>query len=294
MSTPFYIVDVFAKRRYAGNQLAVLRSGAFSDAEMQEIALETKFSETTFILFDQPREGGYDVRIFTPVYEMPFAGHPTLGTAYIIQQHLIGKPVERIVLNLKVGQIPVDFTYENGEPVELWMTQKQPQFGDSIAPEHLAAALGIEAGDVDARFPVQIVSTGSPFLIAPLVSRAAVKKARVQFDKLAAIQRQLDVHGVLIFCNEPYEAGNTLNARGLSAGALEGTEDPATGSANGCLAGYLVKHRYLGGDSIDIRVEQGYEMGRPSILMLRAAAEGDGIRVQVGGSVIPVARGDWG
>ena len=269
MSIPYYMVDVFAERKYAGNQLAVLRTGSLSDDEMQQIARETKFSETTFILSDEPRDGGYDVRIFTPTYEMPFAGHPTLGTAYIIQQHIIGQPVETVVLNLKVGQIPVKFSYVDGAPDELWMTQRAPTFGDIIPPERIMASLGLDAGDLDPRFPPQLVSTGSWFAIAPLVSRDAVKRASVHFDPQYALQRETGAHGILLFCAEPYEAGNTLNARGLFAGALDGDEDPATGSANGCLAAYLVEHRYFGGDSIDIRVEQGYEMKRPSILMLR-------------------------
>jgi trans-2,3-dihydro-3-hydroxyanthranilate isomerase len=294
MPIPYYMVDVFAERRYAGNQLAVLRTGALSDAEMQTIARETKFSETTFILADAPRDGGYDVRIFTPEYEMAFAGHPTLGTAYIIQQHLIRQPVETVILNLKVGQIPVRFSYVDGAPDELWMTQKAPTFGEIVAPERVMASLGLGAGDLHPTFPAQVVSTGSFFVIAPLASRDAVVRARVQYDALYALQRETGAHGILIFCDEPYEAGNTLNARGLFAGALDGPEDPATGSANGCLAAYLVEHRFLGGDAIDIRVEQGYEMKRPSILMLRAGREGETIRVQVGGHVIPVARGEWG
>jgi trans-2,3-dihydro-3-hydroxyanthranilate isomerase len=294
MPIPYYMVDVFAERKYAGNQLAILRTGDLSDAEMQQIAFETKFSETTFILSDTPREGGYDVRIFTPAYEMPFAGHPTLGTAYIIQQHLIRQPVETVVLNLKVGQIPVKFSYVDGVPGELWMTQRAPEFGALIPPERIMASLGLDASDLDPRFPPQLVSTGSWFAIAPLASRAALRKARVHFDPQYALQQETGAHGILAFCAEPYEAGNTLNARGLFAGALDSDEDPATGSANGCLAAYLVEHRYLGGDSIDIRVEQGYEIKRPSILMLRAEREGATIRVQVGGRVVPVAMGTWG
>ena len=116
MPIPFYIVDVFTQRKYTGNQLAVLRTGALTDEDMQAIALETHFSETTFILSDQAHKGGYDVRIFTPEQELPFAGHPTLGTAYIIQQQIIGQPVERVTLNLAVGQIPVTFSYRDGQP----------------------------------------------------------------------------------------------------------------------------------------------------------------------------------
>ena len=109
----FYILDVFAEEKYAGNQLAVVRdAGGLSDAEMQKIAKEMNYSETTFILSEQPRGGAYDVRIFTPEIEVPFAGHPTLGTAFVIQQEIVGEPVEVVNLNLKVGQIPVTFNYD--------------------------------------------------------------------------------------------------------------------------------------------------------------------------------------
>jgi trans-2,3-dihydro-3-hydroxyanthranilate isomerase len=294
MPIPYYMVDVFAEQRYAGNQLAVLRTGALADSEMQAIARETKFSETTFILSDAPVNGGYDVRIFTPAYEMPFAGHPTLGTAYVIQQHIIGAPVDQVVLNLKVGQIPVKFSYKNGQPDELWMTQRPPEFGDTASHVSVATALGVSVDDLDTRYPAQRVSTGAPFLIVPFKSRAGVVRAKVEFDALKALQDSLDVHGAFLFCGEPYDELNTFNSRMLAAGALDGPEDPATGSANGCFAAYLIEHRYLGSDSIEARVEQGYEMKRPSLLLLQAQREGDSIRVRVGGKVVPVARGEWG
>ncbi|MBN1814459.1 MAG: PhzF family phenazine biosynthesis protein, partial [Anaerolineae bacterium] len=124
----FYIVDVFAERKYSGNQLAVFRKAAgLSTDEMQAIAREMHFSETTFVLSDQPRDGGYDVRIFTPQAELPFAGHPTLGTAFVIRQEIIGRPAEQVILNLQVGPIPVTF---DGDI--LWMKQVEPQFGEVL------------------------------------------------------------------------------------------------------------------------------------------------------------------
>lgn len=173
----FYIVDVFAESKYAGNQLAVIRCGSQLPTEaMQQIALETNYSETTFITHETEQNGGYDVRIFTPVSEIPFAGHPTLGTAYIIQQKLIGHPIEQVVLNLKVGQIPVTFEYENNQPTKLEMHQKPPDFGELIAPADMAAVLNIDETDIDSRFPIQDVSTGLPFFIVPLKTREAVKR----------------------------------------------------------------------------------------------------------------------
>ncbi|MCC6614803.1 MAG: PhzF family phenazine biosynthesis protein [Anaerolineae bacterium] len=291
---PFYIVDVFTQQKYTGNQLAVFRTGALSDAEMQAIALETHFSETTFILSDEARDGGYDVRIFTPEQELPFAGHPTLGTAYIIQQHLIGQPVERVTLNLAVGQIPVTFSYRDGQPDMLWMQQKAPQFGATVAAERLAVGLRLDVSDIDDRFPIQVVSTGIAFLMVPLRSRAAVVKATVVKEVLGEILKQTKTEGALIFCPEPYSPDNTLNARALFAGLLDSAEDPATGSANGCLAGYLSHHQYFGGSTVDIRVEQGYEIKRPSLLHLKASPQNGAIDVRVGGSVVSVAQGSWG
>lgn len=288
----FYIVDVFAERKYAGNQLAVCReAGALSSESMQAIAQEMNYSESTFILSDTPRDGGYDVRIFTPGQEVPFAGHPTLGTAYIIQQQLIARPVDKVILNLPVGQIPVTFSYVDGRPDELWMHQKPPDFGETFSPETIAPLINVDLADIDPRFPIQDVSTGLPFVIIPLKTRQAIKKCRINHDLFATfVQSTQRAQGLHLFCPEPYQATNQLNARMLWP--LDGIgEDPATGSANGCLAGYLVKYRYFGSDTIDLRVEQGYEINRPSLLLLRARPNGDQIDVFVGGKVVMVAAG---
>ena len=133
MGYEFFIVDVFAEEKYAGNQLGVFRNAeGISDVDMQRIAKEMNYSETTFVLNDDERDGGFDVRIFTPEEELPFAGHPTLGTAFVIQQEILKKPVDKVVLNLRVGKIPVSFSYEDNIPGILWMKQKPPVFGSTI------------------------------------------------------------------------------------------------------------------------------------------------------------------
>jgi trans-2,3-dihydro-3-hydroxyanthranilate isomerase len=138
----FYIVDVFAEAKYTGNQLAVFTDiGNLSDQEMQQIAKEMNYSETTFIVSESIKNGGYDVRIFTPKEELPFAGHPTLGTAYILQQEVIKQIAEKIILNLKVGQIPVSFHYADQDIDLLWMQQKQPVFSQKFAVDTLAKVL---------------------------------------------------------------------------------------------------------------------------------------------------------
>lgn len=289
----FYIVDVFTESKYAGNQLAVFRQAADIPSEMmQKIARETNFAETTFILSDDEREGGYDVRIFTPESEMPFAGHPTLGTSYIIRNEIIKKPVESLRLNLPVGQIPVTFRQtESGQEI-LWMKQIQPTFGKVLDVEAVTEILNLSENDFDRGHPIEEVSTGLPFVIAPLKTMEAVKRARINQPKYFELIESLEAKDIMVFSPETYNQDHQLNVRVFPL--YHGIpEDPATGSANGCLAGYLVKNRYFGNDHIDICVEQGYEIKRPSKLYLQARQEGDKIDINVGGKVQMVARGEF-
>jgi len=289
----FYIVDVFAEKKYAGNQLAVVRGAkALSDAEMQRIANEMNYSETTFVLLDKKRDGGYDVRIFTPEKEVPFAGHPTLGTAYMIQREIVKKPVEMIVLNLKCGQIPVTIKYSKERVDILWMKQMPPTFVQAFDLGRICEVLSLNKASIDERFPIQEVSTGLPSIIVPLKTLDALKQARIARDKYFELVKNTQAKTILIFCPETYNQENHLNVR-VFADYYGVPEDPATGSANGCLAGYLVKHRYFGKDRINIRVEQGYEMGRPSLLLLKAERRDEKIEVYVGGRVVMVAKGEF-
>lgn len=291
MGFTFYIVDVFAQSKYAGNQLAVVRNAsALSGDDMQAIAKEMNYSETTFILSKEERDGGYDVRIFTPENELPFAGHPTLGTAFIIQREIVGKPVGTVVLNLGVGKIPVTFEYESEGKSLLWMKQIEPTFGSRLAPGAVSEVLNLNETEMDERFPVQEVSTGVPTIIVPLRSLDALKQARIDRDKYFSLVENTEGKGILIFCHEARSSENDMSVR-FFADYFGVPEDPATGSANGSLAGYLVKHRYFEKDQIDIRVEQGYEIGRPSLLLLRAGERKGSIEVNVGGRVVMVAEG---
>jgi trans-2,3-dihydro-3-hydroxyanthranilate isomerase len=281
----FYIVDVFAEEKYAGNQLAVVRGGAsLPDERLQKIALEMNYSETTFVLSEEEIEGGYDIRIFTPSDEVPFAGHPTLGTAYVIQHEILASPVERITLKLKAGEIPVTF----GEV--LWMRQLPPTFGAILDSALFARTLNLETADLDDRSPVQEVSTGLPALIVPLRDLDALRRCKIDWERYAEVAGPGKI--LYVFCPEPHDDGpGDLSAR-MFANDLGVPEDPATGSAAGCLAAYLLEHGYLGTDSVDTRVEQGYEIDRPSLLYLRASRDGDEIGVDVGGKVQMVASGE--
>jgi trans-2,3-dihydro-3-hydroxyanthranilate isomerase len=287
--TAFYLLDVFAEKKYAGNQLAVFRNAAgLSSEEMQKIAREVNFSETTFILSDEQVNGGFDVRIFTPNEEVPFAGHPTLGTAHIIHNEILQGNGECVTLNLKVGQIPVTFSADGYS----WMKQMRPTFGQQHSPEILADILGLEVADIDERFPIEEVSTGLPFFIVPLKDIAALKKAKVNKDKCFDLIQNTVAKGILVFCPETHEPQNDISVR-VFVDYYGVPEDPATGSGNGCLAGYLAKHHYFGRENIDIRSEQGYEIGRPSLLLLKAEQRGPNINIFVGGKSIIVARGEF-
>lgn len=282
----FFIVDVFTVgRKYTGNQLAVYL-GNPPAALMQQLAKEINFSETTFVTSDRPDNGGYKVRIFMPEVEVDFAGHPVLGTAYVIQRELIGHPVEELILNLPVGSIPVTFSDDG----LLWMRQNRPTFGHQFTVADLAQILNVEEADIDKRFPLQEVSTGMAFVLAPMVSLDAVKRARVNLDRLRAILGAHDAIAPAIFCAETLEAENDIHVRVLDD-IYGAPEDPATGSANGCIAGYMVEHGYFAADKIAIRAEQGYQIGRPSLLHLEAERVGNEIDIRVGGRVEMVAQG---
>ncbi|MCY3781411.1 MAG: PhzF family phenazine biosynthesis protein [Chloroflexi bacterium] len=282
----FYIVDVFTVgRKYTGNQLAVYL-GDPPASLMQQLAKEINFSETTFVTSDEPQDGGYNVRIFMPEVEVDFAGHPVLGTAYVIRREYIKQPVERLKLNLPVGQIPVSF----GADGIIWMRQNPPTFGARFDAADLARILNIDESDIDSRFPIQEVSTGMAFVLARICSLAALQKARVNLDRLRALLGAHDAIAPAIFCTEPLHAENDIHVRVLDD-IYGAPEDPATGSANGCIAGYLVKYGVLGGDKIAIRSEQGYQIGRPSLLHLEAHQADEEIVINVGGRVELVAQG---
>ena len=175
----FFITDVFTNKKYGGNPLATfVDCESLSDQEMQKIAKEINFSETTFITSRQPQDGGYDVRIFTPNAEVEFAGHPTLGTAYIIREKLRLTTASEVILNLRVGKIPVTFSETSANTSQLWMKQMPPKFGKKFESAILARVLGIAASEIDLHSPIEEVSTGFPTLVVPLLNLAAIKQAK--------------------------------------------------------------------------------------------------------------------
>ncbi len=196
----FFITDVFGEKKYSGNQLATfIDCENLSDEEMQKITREINFSETTFITSKSQINSGYEVRIFTPGSEIDFAGHPTLGTAYIIQKHIVKQPIQQIVLNLRVGQIPVLFPSEQENNGILWMNQVAPTFGEYIDTKLIASVLSLTEKDIDTRWPIEQVSTGLPFIIVPLRDMKALKKASVEKLLYNELIESSWAKGILVF-----------------------------------------------------------------------------------------------
>lgn len=282
----YYIVDCFAESKYQGNQLLVLiPDREVSDDEQQKIAKEINFSETTFILSDKKEDGGYDVRIWTPnVGEVPFAGHPTLGTAYVINNIIENGADNDVFLNLKVGQIPVKHTADG-----LTMSQNPPEFGTIIDKAEIADIYGITPDDIRDDFPIQWVSTGLEAVIVPLTNRAALTTTHTDQAKFKEyIKRHPECN-----CNHLFFVDMGDHKLAARCHMEDFVEDPATGSANGDLAGYMVKHNFFGSNDVTYTVYQGEDMGRPSVLNIHSAYDGKNWTIEVGGGCYIVASGEW-
>jgi len=291
MELPFYIVDVFAEEKYSGNQLAVFPdAGDISGPLMQQIAREMHFSETTFVTGSGRGEDSYDVRIFTPEHEIPFAGHPVLGTAFVIREESQGDKIQSICLNLAAGRIPVSFRCDNGQPEVLWMRQNNPEFLGSFTRDALSGVLSVPESAFERDLPIEAVSTGLPFLIVPMRRLSDVQKVRINRAAYDSLIDQSPAKGVLVFSRETCHPENNLHVR-MFADYYGVSEDPATGSAAGCLAAYLLIHGHSGDGPVDARLEQGYEMHRPSLIRCRAGWCRDKIDVDIGGRVMLVAKG---
>lgn len=281
-----YLVDVFAERPWAGNQLAVVvgaRPDDWPTQRMQAFAREMNFSETTFAS-PAERDGAYDVRIFTPAEELPFAGHPTLGTAWVLRRHLRDARLRGgISLRLGIGVVPVEFDdTDMGELVR--MRPRTPVLGESMEPAEVARHLSIPVDAIDPRYSPRHVGIGVEFVIVALRDLASLRAASPRSLPAGGAGQML---GVLAVSPEAYEPGGDLSAR-VFFDALGIREDPATGSAAACLAAWLSAEKYFGSERVRARVQQGYEIGRPSCLYIGAGPDG----VHVAGKVALVARGE--
>jgi trans-2,3-dihydro-3-hydroxyanthranilate isomerase len=281
--------DVFSSTPLEGNSLAVFSDArGLTDAEMQAIAKEMNLSETTFIFPRDPnieRERGVRVRIFTVQEELPFAGHPTLGTAFSIRN---GGAGSEVALELNVGKVPVRFEQTPGQPVFGEMTQVDPVFGVVHEREAVARATGLNAGDFDPHLPIQTVSTGLPFTVTPLRSLAVIQKLRVDLDHASEYMEKTGGRFFYFVTRETVDPLAGLHARML----FYNGEDPATGSAAGCTAAWMVAHGVAAPDQ-RVLIEQGVEMRRPSRIFVRASKHDNRIvNVRVGGSAVEVIRGE--
>src|ERR1700724_2290462 len=271
-------VDVFTERALAGNPLAVvLEADGLSQAQMQAIARETNLSETTFVLPPQKREHAAKVRIFTPYVELPFAGHPTVGTGWVL-------------LDEGVGPVPVRVD-RGGGAVVLWMSHPPVTFGEVIEERvDMAAALGLTARDLLADVPIQVASTGLPFLYVALKDAAAVDHAVSSGEAVTRVRASHGLPPVFLFAAV---GGDRLYSRMFGPhGATRVAEDPATGSASGPVGAFAVRYGLIPhAAEVSIVSEQGTKMGRQSFVHLKlaypAAAELPS-RMEVGGSVVPV------
>ena len=288
---PYVLLDVVTRRALEGNQLAVfIDARDLSGSEMQALARETNLSETTFILprpADIQREQGVKVRIFTTTEELPFAGHPTLGTATVLRS-MQKDPAEKIVLDLRAGKIPVTFSAGEGSLAFGEMRQPDPVAGMVHNREEVARVTGLKLQDFDAELPIQTFSTGLNFAIVPLRSLKVMRSLDFTWSNVSQHLSQTDAKFFYFFTRETVNPEGRLNARMI----FYNGEDPATGSAAGCTAAWMVQHRVAHSDE-RVMIEQGLEIKRPSEIYVRAALTGDKIdNVRVGGYCVEVARGE--
>ncbi len=300
----FLQVDVFTRRPFGGNPLAVFPDAeGLTSEEMQSLAVEMNLSETTFVLPPTTPQADFKVRIFTPAKEIPFAGHPVVGTHWVLA-HLgrleLQEPVTRVWFELGVGVLPADLHVSNGQVERVVMTQEHPTFFAVLEDvRELAAALGLRPDAIlETGLPVQPVSTGLPQLIVPVQSLVDVQRLNPAHLDVPALSRACRTIGaeetVLVFSLETVNPETDAHVR-FFAPTYGIPEDPATGSANGALGAYLVKHRAVPvtEPTTTIVSEQGAEMGRPSVLFLEVdSASGKISAVRVGGHVVLMAEGD--
>ena len=285
----FVHVDVFTSRPLHGNQLAVFTDArGLSDDEMQSLAREMNLAETTFIL---PRDAatertqGSKVRIFTVNEELPFAGHPTLGTSWYLRQQ---SGAAEVILDLKVGKIPVRFEQRDGLLFGE-MRQAEPQFGRTHPHDAIATVLGIPLNELDENLPIQTVSTGMPFTIVPFHSLRTLQNFRIAWHQMSAYLATIGNPAFFYFvCRETVDPQATLHARMI----FYNGEDPATGSAAGCCTAWAVQHGVLASE-VQGLIEQGLEILRPSAIWVRATkSAGSVTNVRVGGNVVHVIDGE--
>ena len=293
MARPIHVVDVFTERPLTGNQLGVVLDAEGMDpAVMQKVARELNFAETTFVMRPEDPKHTARVRIFTPATELPFAGHPTIGTSWVLfSEGRVKGGANELVLEENVGPVPVRWEGDAKNPT-FWMTHPPLSFGEEFGRARVAAAIGLSEDDVVANVEPQAVTTGTPFLFIALRDQRAVDAARSDRGLIGQLLDGHDAHGVFLFA----VAGNhRLYSRMFAPSVLDIVEDPATGSASGPLGAFAVRHGLIPrSERVAIVSEQGTKMGRQSFVHIALVYSGAGdipSRIEVGGSVRPVLKG---
>jgi trans-2,3-dihydro-3-hydroxyanthranilate isomerase len=285
MKLPFYIVDVFAEKKYAGNQLAVfLEAENLSTDEMQQIAREINFAESTFITKLEPQNNRAAIRIFTPEKEMQFAGHPIIGTSWVLMNKVIKNNPQNLKLYVAIGQIPIQ---QIGDLV--WLQAAQPQFFDTFSNEDFFAFSNLKENDFDAELPIQEVTTGSAFVIVPLQNLKALEDLKLDKDKTnewLSANCKTKHRALYFYCFDQGE----LYSRMLCVENNQLVEDAATGSASTCLQAFLLKYH-----SKDIKLvnKQGDFINRPSRIYFDGELVGDNFDIKIGGKTQYIAKGEW-
>ncbi len=296
----FVQLDVFTQTPLAGNPLAIFTDArGLNDGEMQALAREMNLSETTFILPRDPateaREGK-KVRIFTVEQELPFAGHPTLGTAlHLYASEANSKKSAQVTLDLKAGKIPVRFTANSENAgrnrvdgqVFGEMRQREPEFGTTFSREVVARVVGIAVDEISSEWPIQPVSTGLTFTIVPFRSQQTLSNLKFTYAQAAEFLKNTGANFFYFLCPERREGRLEAQARMF----FYGGEDPATGSAAGCAASWMVQHKVANSDE-QVLIRQGIECRRPSEMYVRATRGGARVTdVRVGGYAVEILRG---
>ena len=297
----FYQADVFTRQPLGGNPVAVFPNAqGLTDYELQQIAREMNLSETVFVLPPTDQAAVVRLRIFTPTQEIPFAGHPVLGTFYVLAQLgliAVTDGVTRVMQECNIGLFPVELHAREGQVTRVVMTQPKPLFLGSVDETEdllrIAKALGLPKYQiVDTKSPVMVVSTGLPVVIVPVRTLTAVRSIEPDGAAIVEICELLGTNGVMVFSTMTVEDHATVHTR-MFAPAIGILEDPATGRANGAMGAYLVHNGLVEvGPLTEIIVEQGYEIGRPSRILVQVESDDDAIQtVKVGGQVVMVVEG---
>ena len=284
-------LDAFTTEPFSGNPCAVLpEADRLTDDQMQKIACETNLSETAFVLPSE--KAAVRVRYFMPYQEIPFAGHPTIATAFMLAQEgrvPANEDVSRVNFEFNIGVLPVEIHWDaNRRPVRAVMAQTAPAFGAVADPQDLIPSLGLRGKDILDSGPIQVVSTGVPFLIIPLIDMASLRKARMDRPRLLSVLKDLQVDAAYLFIPGGFDAETDFHGRLFSPGGV--SEDSFTGSAVGAAGAYAVRYGILSGP--ELTVEQGHMVGRPGRGTVEILQSADQIvSVKVGGSAVRTLDG---